>query len=456
MSFGKLGLGLDLPIYIDNEGNIRKDEWDEFSDIIDKFLFIRWGEKSDPFWFKWGSLNNVTLGYGGLLNGYSNMMEFPSVRKVGVNTGFGFGNFGTEIFLSDIKDLSSRGGTLMGLRGTYKVSDSLPITLGVNFVSDLNQFSGLKDSDNDSYPDMFDDFPDNKELWNDTDGDGLPDNDPNRSAPLGGWDIDSNGDNVLDADQNPEDVILKQTPFSLNKNKATATGFALDVGYPVVKSKAFSLEVYAEFNSLTFDKVSSKTFNREDMTGTGITVPGIKSNLFGFLNMSFEYRIKKGFFVPQFFDGSYDLSRIVVETNELGTFIKTKDQFIFADSSTSANTSGMFGSASANLFNLLTFNASYASMKADTTEFNSFSALINLNAENIPKLSVAQAYYQRNNDKNPFDFSNPSQNTIFGYKVGYEVSEGVSLIWDFRQFYRDTGSGLEPVKQTTIETAFNF
>jgi hypothetical protein len=456
LSFGKLGLGLDLPIYIDNEGNIRKDEWDEFSDIIDKFLFIRWGEKSDPFWFKWGSLNNVTLGYGGLLNGYSNMMEFPSVRKVGVNTGFGFGNFGTEIFLSDIKDLSSRGGTLMGLRGTYKVSDSLPITLGVNFVSDLNQFSGLKDSDNDSYPDMFDDFPDNKELWNDTDGDGLPDNDPNRSAPLGGWDIDSNGDNVLDADQNPEDVILKQTPFSLNKNKATATGFALDVGYPVVKSKAFSLEVYAEFNSLTFDKVSSKTFNREDMTGTGITVPGIKSNLFGFLNMSFEYRIKKGFFVPQFFDGSYDLSRIVVETNELGTFIKTKDQFIFADSSTSANTSGMFGSASANLFNLLTFNASYASMKADTTEFNSFSALINLNAENIPKLSVAQAYYQRNNDKNPFDFSNPSQNTIFGYKVGYEVSEGVSLIWDFRQFYRDTGSGLEPVKQTTIETAFNF
>ena len=90
------------------------------------------------------------------------------------------------------------------------------------------------------------------------------------------------------------------------------------------------------------------------------------------------------------------------------------------------------------------------------TEFNSFNALINLNAEKIPKLSVAQAYYQRNNDKNPFDFSNPSINTIFGYKVGYEVSGGVSLIWDFRQFYRDTGTGLEPVKQTTIETAFNF
>ena len=53
-------------------------------------------------------------------------------------------------------------------------------------------------------------------------------------------------------------------------------------------------------------------------------------------------------------------------------------------------------------------------------------------------------------------FDNPSINTVFGYKVGYEVSQGVSLIWDFRQFYRDTGTGLEPVKQTTIETAFDF
>jgi hypothetical protein len=44
-----------------------------------------------------------------------------------------------------------------------------------------------------------------------------------------------------------------------------------------------------------------------------------------------------------------------------------------------------------------------------------------------------------------------------GYRVGYEMSKGVSLIWDFRQFYRDDGTGtMEPVKQTTIETTFNF
>ena len=458
LSFGKLGIGLDLVMYIDNEGNVRKDEWDEPSDFIDKLLYIRWGQKTDPFWLVWGSLDNVTLGYGGLLSGYSNMMEFPSVRKVGINTGFGFGNFGTEIFLSNMKDFS-RGGTLMGLRGTYKISESLPITIGMNFVQDMNQFSGLKDKDGDNYPDMFDDFPDDKTLWNDTDGDGIPDINGGNKTPDGGWDIDADGNNILDSQQT--DLKLKSEPFKSNNNEAVAQGFAFDIGYPVVRSKAFNLEIYSELNTLSFSQSKGDTtyFKRDKMNGSGITVPGMRASVFGFLNLSFEYRIKKGYFVPQFFDGSYDLSRVTVQTTDSGILVRTKDQVIFSDPQSNKDTKGMYGSASANLFNFLTFNASYANMKADTTEFNSFNAILNLNAENIPKLSVAQAYYQRNNDKNPFDFSNPSINTVFGYKVGYEVSKGVSVIWDFRQYYRDSGipgDKLEPVKQTTIETAFDF
>ena len=458
LSFGKLGIGFDLVMYIDNEGNIRKDEWDEPSDFVDKILYLRWGQKSDPFWLMWGSLNNVTLGYGGLLNGYSNMMEFPSVRKVGINTGFTFGKFGTEVFLSNMKDFS-RGGTLLGLRGTYKISDALPITLGMNFVQDMNQFSGLKDTDGDDYPDLFDDFPNDKDLWSDTDGDGIADLNGGSKIPDGGWDIDADGNNILDSQQS--DLKLKPEPFKSTNSEAVAQGFGFDIGYPILKSRALSMEVYSEFNTLNFSKSTGDTtyFNRNKMSGSGITLPGVRASLFGFLNISFEYRIKNGYFIPQFFDGSYDLSRVTVQTTNSGILVRTKDQVIFADPMSNKDTKGMFGSASANLFNLLTFNASYANMKADTTEFNSFNALLNLNADNIPKLSIAQAYYQRNNDKNPFEFSEPSINTVFGYKVGYEVSQGVSVIWDFRQYYRDSGlpgAILEPVKQTTIETAFDF
>jgi len=453
LKFGKLGLGFDLVLYIDNEGNIRKDEWDEASDIIDKFLYIRWGQKTDPFWVKWGALENVTVGYGGLLSGYSNMMEFPSIRRVGINTGVNFGHFGTEVLIANVKDFS-RGGTLLGLRGTYKLSDAFPLTVGVNFVTDINQFSGLKDKDSDSYPDIFDDFPDDKGYWNDTDGDGIPDINGGNKEPENGWDIDADGDNILDTADN--NVILKPTPFSIKDNKASVQGFAFDVGYPVLRSKTFSLEIYTEYNSISFPAVTGDIYSREEMTGTGITVPGLRASILQFLNVSFEYRIKKGYFVPQFFDRSYDLNRVTARYDKDGSVVLTKDQLIFADPSSNEDTQGMYGSASASLFNLASFNLSYASMKADTSEFNSFNAQIEVNAENIPKLSVAQIYYERNNDKNPFDFGNPSVNTIVGYKLGYEVSEGVSLIWDFRQFYRDTGTGLEPVKQTTIETAFNF
>ena len=74
-------------------------------------------------------------------------------------------------------------------------------------------------------------------------------------------------------------------------------------------------------------------------------------------------------------------------------------------------------------------------MVADTTKFRSFSSVLVINAENIPKLSEARAFYQRNNDINPFDFENPSINTVLGYRVGYELSKAVSLIWDFKQYY---------------------
>ena len=448
---GNLGIGLDLVLYVDNEGNVRKDEWDEASDFVDKFLYIRWGEKSDPFWFKVGSLEGVTLGYGGLLSGYSNMMEFPSIRRVGLNTGANFGNFGTELFFSNVKDFT-RGGTLMGLRGTFTVSENLPLKLGVSYVTDMNQFSGLKDIDDDSYPDIFDDFPDSTNLWNDTDRDGIPD--PHDGLDSSRWDIDADGDNIYDALD--DSLSLKPMPFSIEENKSVANGFTLDVGYPVVQGESFNLVVYSELNRLSFPAVETEQFTRIERGGTGITIPGLRVSMFGFINLSVEYRIKNDYFLPQFFDQAYDLNRILPVYSDTGTVVFTKDMLVFADSTTAINTKGYYGSLGFDLLNIASLSTSYANMVADTTKFRSFSAFLTVNAENISKLSEAKIFYQRNNDENPFDFENPTINTVLGYRVGYEVAKGVSLVWNFRQFYRDAGTGLEPVKQTTIETVFDF
>ena len=461
INIGKIGIGLDLVVYMDNEGNMRDDEWDIENDpglLLDKILFIRYGKKTDPVWVKYGSIEGLTLGYGGLMNNYSNMMEFPSVRRVGVNTGFNIGPVGGELFLSNIKDMS-RGGTVTGLRAAYTVSDDLPLSIGVNFITDANMFSGLKDKDGDSYPDVFDDFPDDSTLWNDTDGDGWPDPGHGGSVLDSLVDIDADGDNIIDAEENIADINLKATPFSLKDNKASTTGLSFDIGYPVLQSDAISLMIYAEYNTLKFPAVSTSdsSFVRKERSGSGISVPGIRSTLFGILSLSLEYRMINGSYIPQFFDQAYDLNRVVTSTVDNQTIIRTKDMSVFQDYNDSTSSSGLFGSAGLNLFNLVEFSASYANMKADTTELKSFTSFLNLNTDNIPKISSAMAYYQRNNDDNPFDFENPTENTIMGYRVGYEMSKGVSLIWDFRQFYRDDGTGnLEPIKQATIETSFNF
>ena len=451
INLGKLGVGLDLVLYVDNDGNIRKDEWDEATDFIDKFLYVRWAETSDPVWFKIGSLENVTLGYGGLLSGYSNMMEFPSVRRVGLNTGINIGKFGSELFLANIKDFG-RGGTILGMRGTFTISDDLPITFGISYISDMNQFSGLKDRDKDTYPDIFDDFPDSTNLWNDTDRDGLPD--PHFGLDSSRWDIDADGDNIYD--QLDDSLFLKPTPFSIEQNKSVANGFTFDVGYPILQGKSFRLLVYSELNRLSFPIVETEQFSRAERNGTGITIPGLRASLFNFIEARIEYRVKNDYFLPQFFDQAYDLNRILPVYSDSGTVVYTKDMLVFSDSSSSVNSKGYFGSLGFDLFNLATFQTSYANMIADTIKFRSFTSNLDVNTENIPKLSVAQAFYQRNNDENPFDFENPTINTVLGYRLGYEVAKGVSVVWNFRQFYRDKGTGLEPIKQTTIETVFDF
>ena len=458
-----IGIGLDLVVYMDNEGNVREDEWDFENDpdiIYDKILYIRYGEKTSPFWVKYGSIENMTLGQGGLMQGYSNMMEFPTVRRVGINTGFNIGPVGGEIFLSNIKDFS-RGGTIMGLRAQYKVSDALPLTIGINYISDANMFSSLKDKVGDSFPDIFDDFPTDSSLWNDTDGDGWPDPGHGMGVSDSLIDIDSDGDNLVDTID--DSITLKARPFSINDNKASVSAWSIDISYPVLSSDMLSLSVYTEFNTLIFPEVattnenSDTLFYRPKRFGTGLTVPGLRSTLFGLLNISLEYRSVKGSYVPQFFDQAYDLNRVVSISQGTETIIRTKDMSIFSDYDDSWSSNGLFGSANMNLFNLVNFSASYASMATDTVEYNSFNSVLTLNTDNIPKLSTATAFYRRNNDKDPFDFKNPSENTVMGYRVGYEMSKGVSLIWEYSEFYRDNGTGkLEPIKQTKVETAFSF
>ena len=77
---------------------------------------------------------------------------------------------------------------IFGLTG-LRVSAPVPygFNVGVSWVLDRNQYLGLRDRDGDGVPDLVDDFPEDKDYYLDTDGDGLADN------MFDEWDIDGDG-----------------------------------------------------------------------------------------------------------------------------------------------------------------------------------------------------------------------------------------------------------------------
>ena len=107
-------------------------------------------------------------------------------------------------------------------------------------------------------------------------------------------------------------ITLKATPFSLKNNKAMTSGFSLDIGYPIYKSEVISLNIYSEYNSLSFPAV--KSISRLERKGSGLTVPGVSLTFIRFLRLALEYRIIQDSYIPQFFDQAYDLNRIVIST----------------------------------------------------------------------------------------------------------------------------------------------
>ena len=476
-SFGKIGIGLDLVAYMDAEGNFRPDEWDEYSDIIDKVMYLRYGTDQDPFFLKIGAMPQVQYGFGALMNSYSNMTEFPQVRRTGFELGGRLSeNIGIKGFTADLKEFRSGGG-LVGLRGTYRLSKKFPLTLGVSVVGDLNQYGGLKDKDDDGVPDLLDAFPDSIDWAIDSDNDGRPDG---REDEL---DIDGDGITDVIYPNDPRfpgytkpdtlyldnDVQRDTEPFNMKETSRSTFGISADLSYPILSTSALSLVAYAEAGMLNYGSaLYSEAMTDTALRGFGLVGPGLRAQILKVINLSIEIRRSSPFFQPGFFNTTYDFERAqFISSSRSATAapdsVVTKDQVMIKNISP---LSGYYGSASASLFNLATVTAGYQQLiPADTTqdESNSFIANVSINTDMIPKISEATAYYIRTNDPNPFAFGKPSANTTWGYRLGYELGPGVSLVYKFQESYRDlNGNGTieldtnEKVRLMTIETAFNF
>ncbi|PCH70423.1 MAG: hypothetical protein COC06_04710 [Bacteroidales bacterium] len=86
LSFGKVGIGLDVPVYFNlDNGDLYTDEFKNGTGVLRLISYLRYGrKKKDPVYVKLGQLKGESLGYGSLLNNYSNSPSFEK-RKAGLS-----------------------------------------------------------------------------------------------------------------------------------------------------------------------------------------------------------------------------------------------------------------------------------------------------------------------------------------------------------------------------------
>lgn len=470
---GKLGVGLDMVLYIDNEGNIRKDDWNNLGAVIDKIYFLSWGKKNDdPFYIRVGGLENVSLGNGIAVAGYTNMLEYPDVKRMGTEFSLQTEKLGLEGFIADGKELGGESATpgLVGARGVYKMKLILPINIGISGVADLNPYNAFdKDRDEDGYSDLMDFYPDYADIVNydylDADFDALLD-------PIAGIDnsllqaIINSSTRFTGIDDNAaKDTLKVKSLVDLMDKAPQIYSIGADVSIPIMKTKLLGLNIYSEGSALGYHYYDWNTEKWDNSMALGTAPVGLSAQIVKFINARVEYRWAQENFVYSFFDRNYDIGRVGTQTINVGDtarYIVPKTRYDYMMDLNLGAVQGVYGSLSADLFSLATIQAAYMNMVSGTDNLQTFQATAGIQKGLVPKVSEAMAYYQRNNDENPFDFKNPSQNTLLGYRVGLEVSPGVSLVWNFMQTYRDkNGDGmidpkLESLKVMSIETGFNF
>ncbi len=469
--FGKLSIAFDLVLYIDQDGNIHDDGWDFSSGekikntLIDKIYYIRYGNRWGGNYFKIGALDNVTMGYGILLNNYSNTLLYPQVRKVGME--FSANTMGGNLygFTNDFKEN-------LGLSG---IRFSAPISYGFRFgaswVGDRNQYLGLRDSDGDGIPDLVDDFPDDGDLYVDTDGDGLDDNEPNE------WDID--GDGITDTLNNEipgwnlDTIVVLDTsiqrkpePLNVNEESATFNSFAFDIGIPILREEPISIDVYAQFAAL-LGKTKHPISDQKESAGYGLIPFGLSAG-FGPATFNFEFRMMPiGRFEFGYFNRSYEIERatfqgisgnqgkIVTKSSTLG---KYREQNGFY-SSVNLDLGSLFDARMA----FQNLNGKQYSSELDTivaASNQSFTAILKLKKP-ISKIEKANWFYQQRNVPNPFAFEF-SESTITGYNIGLRLGNGMILSYVFRRTFQDiNGDGDviddgEMINMTSVETSFSF
>lgn len=323
----KFIIALDVNLFFDESGNIRKEDWNEPSDYLDKVYYIKFGQRGDPFYFKVGGIDSTTLGYGALINGYSNTLDYPTYKRQGLDIGFETSVFGAQLIVNDFKELRGYKKAVMG-GGRAFIKPFSRMQIGGSIAADFNEYKGLYDSDGDGVPDRVDAYPYDK-----------------RYATVADYYAAHGASPATIAELLALGLITDNT-FSYRGKRSTTSFWSTDAGLLVVDGSFVKFDMYAQF---------AQSFNTG---GWGFTAPGFKFRLGNFFELYGDYRYRTDEFIFGYYNDTYDLERARFIDNGTELTVTTKKEQLLK----AKPLRGYFSGAKLNLFNFLTAKGEYSNM----------------------------------------------------------------------------------------------
>jgi hypothetical protein len=434
LSWWKFGLGLDLDFLIDENGNVRKEDWNDLSDIITKIYYIRYGREGDNFYAMAGGFPSYTLGQGLIMKGYTNMLMYPEFRNVGLMLGYNLPvnmNPGGEVFTSNVTENEILAGRIHFqplIDSEIKIVEN--VTVGASAAVDRNQFG--------RYPDLVTDF----------DADGIP----NSS------DIDMDGDGLLDSpDVNPYvDSLIPNLPDSiaayldnyikkpdLYGNKNDFLIYSVDYDLPLLLTDFITVGHYAEFAQI-------------DDYGTGLIFPGFYTTFLMF-KTNLEFRRFSSEFLPGYFDNLYDEQRAVLVKRQTddstSVAIYAKDTTLLGVNSAW----GWYASVEADLFNAVKASLAVQDMYGkDLTTGKSIWASAWADPKIIPRIrEIGISYSQTNVPYISYKKLRTPSAFVEGRAV-YELSDNTSLVARYSERYTDVNGDGEIKGEREVKRSSGF
>ncbi len=144
LTFGKanLGFGLYLPFSLSRDLKPRTVEYNSIQGLLGRIYYIQYAEEGkSPVSVKISTIDDYTLGYGLILQRYSNELFFPEIRKLGLQVSFHRSGVYFRGLIGDLSTQSVSGGRLsfkLGEMASTQAGILSRIELGITLVTDLN------------------------------------------------------------------------------------------------------------------------------------------------------------------------------------------------------------------------------------------------------------------------------------------------------------------------------